>query len=1483
MMLDAAGGLTLEENPASSDLELGDSDGDVPMPDYFLGVRRLLLLAAPTHGRAPPTELPLQAELGGGGWPVHTGFHGAGGGSGSGDGDVKVCGESQWGLGPDHSKQCYGGLNSNAHDVATQGQQESHGWEHANEVCTEAGARLCTVTELMNEVTRGTGCQHDAEMTWSSETHASCDGHITVQGGQHRGDEACPDECHVGWISGGNGNGQNCATCKCTPRCAPDSVAHAVRCCADVDVEEAKVRCEKYIGYRGTLKPPPPVTNMQSTSGAGAGSIATAADVQTQRQCKSETSCAQLQKSYGGWQVGARTEDVRAGACTGGQYPISGNPLNPLDSFEHHEKMVCAESAAGLGSINAAGQRTNQCHGGTNGGQDGGCHDTVGDRTSHSGAAGSGGADNRISGWSHALSICEGVGARLCTIEELLADVTRNRGCGHDCEMVWSSQTWSGCKPNQHLVAQGGSNCGYQICPTECPCDQYTGERSCCMCKPRCADDSESRAVRCCADVFFEGSNMRDVELTADLPTGSCHFDPCVNVACAQGQTPENSVDCDAALQSCLIHTPHVHGGNTCPESAVSGQHSAVANQLTQLDQIMARSDHGAACNNGVRRCGATSESTMGWNGEPDRAIDGRHCSEFGEGSCTHTDAGVVDDREANGRQHGPAWWQVDLGGPTTVTKVDVWHRTGCGDTVIDPVTGHQDASACNRRLEGAHVFVSNEERAPGGTMWSVTTCNRPCMSATDIGCCTICGVIHDALGQQPEHVVCGLEPQCNSRTKPDGTPNTPTCGPRGMGCRKGTYTNGQCPNLCADGNLADAVTGMCASSCPAGTTKQIVAGYEQCVYPGQSYGTAPTGGGVANVRQDAEAGLGAQNPQQPYSPLTNPIQKPHGRYVSVSHVHDGPTDHSQGGSSDGWVITLCEVRVTGAREAENYGAYVSPTSGSCLEYQPGGPNNHPEPIQPPPPPAACASAKSCSQLHSMYGGWVERTSFNTMQNVCGESDNGLGGCGKNQCFGGIVQGGQDLGAGVIEPPHTDASTGGWSHAHKICQDAGARLCTVEELKNEVGRGTGCQHDGEMVWTSETCDVNTFGYDEPSAHITVQGGLHRADEACPDECSVGEASGDCMGGEGYCEQELTRGIHAGETDICHYDACVGSDYSPGTCAIATANAGGGHSCDMTGGAAANPPSRYPWAPIGEGSTFNRCVNGKRVCGGYGVDGRGGTASSTVGWGGEPNRAIEQHVETAGATAWGQGSCTHTDAGSQTETNIDGSPHGPAWWQVDLGQGALVNHVDLKHRTDCCQDRLEFASVWVSETADYTTGTKCGTLSDHTMSPEVSQCGQVYGRYVTVAHAHGVDTHGGGTSGGRVVTICDAKVWGVRGRTDTSACTCTPRCAQDSLNMAVRCCADTNPRDAGATCAAKPKYSGKLMPAIVGDGTAWYMWLLYVVIAVAAVVGLLKFWPLIAAKIPKSGPSMSGGGMGGGGGGGMEEGLAAPSSGDSIYG
>ena len=99
-------------------------------------------------------------------------------------------------------------------------------------------------------------------------------------------------------------------------------------------------------------------------------------------------------------------------------------------------------------------------------------------------------------------------------------------------------------------------------------------------------------------------------------------------------------------------------------------------------------------------------------------------------------------------------------------------------------------------------------------------------------------------------------------------------------------------------------------------------------------------------------------------------------------------------------------------------------------------------------------------------------------------------------------------------------------------------------------------------------------------------------------------------------------------------------------------------------------------------------------------------------------------------------------------------------------------------------------------------------------------------------------------------------------------------------MAVRCCADKVPRDAAAACSALPdpmglgkarQYTGPLKPAIIG-GTAWYMYLLYVALAIVVAAALVKLWPLIVTKIP----------TGKTGGGGMGEGLAAD-SGDSIYG
>jgi hypothetical protein len=187
--------------------------------------------------------------------------------------------------------------------------------------------------------------------------------------------------------------------------------------------------------------------------------------------------------------------------------------------------------------------------------------------------------------------------------------------------------------------------------------------------------------------------------LAAGLARDACHWDPCREAQNSQDPTsleespawacaavPENPT----LLNTGYGRSPHAEGGcRTC----------------TGEDMPM----------NGVRRCGAASQSTMGWgspndpgksHGEPGSAIDGDYDTSFGAGSCTHTDL-------------TPAWWQVDLGQKVIVDRVNIWHRTDC----------------CRDRLESAQIFVSltpdfsaGEECAPlsNSTMEPETAqCNK--------------------------------------------------------------------------------------------------------------------------------------------------------------------------------------------------------------------------------------------------------------------------------------------------------------------------------------------------------------------------------------------------------------------------------------------------------------------------------------------------------------------------------------------------------------------------------------------------------------------------------------------------------------------------------------------------------------------------------------------------------------------------------------
>jgi hypothetical protein len=70
-------------------------------------------------------------------------------------------------------------------------------------------------------------------------------------------------------------------------------------------------------------------------------------------------------------------------------------------------------------------------------------------------------------------------------------------------------------------------------------------------------------------------------------------------------------------------------------------------------------------------------------------------------------------------------------------------------------------------------------------------------------------------------------------------------------------------------------------------------------------------------------------------------------------------------------------------------------------------------------------------------------------------------------------------------------------------------------------------------------------------------------------------------------------------------------------------------------------------------------------------GKPATQSSTPSWGKPANAATDGNRDGN----FGDGSVTHTDRDQN------------AWWQVDLGKNAMIDHVGIYGRTDCCSERL----------------------------------------------------------------------------------------------------------------------------------------------------------------------------------------------------
>jgi len=80
--------------------------------------------------------------------------------------------------------------------------------------------------------------------------------------------------------------------------------------------------------------------------------------------------------------------------------------------------------------------------------------------------------------------------------------------------------------------------------------------------------------------------------------------------------------------------------------------------------------------------------------------------------------------------------------------------------------------------------------------------------------------------------------------------------------------------------------------------------------------------------------------------------------------------------------------------------------------------------------------ASTCEDL-----GWTNADSYGSSE-VCGESYRGLGGC-----------------SGELP----------WFEAQEFCTNAGARLCSADELGHDEARATGCGLDRKQVWSDSEC------------------------------------------------------------------------------------------------------------------------------------------------------------------------------------------------------------------------------------------------------------------------------------------------------------------------------------------------------------------------------------------------------------------------------
>eukprot|EP01047_Picozoa_sp_COSAG01_P046434 COSAG01_NODE_4361_length_5098_cov_2.121024_1_plen_1077_part_10 len=365
-------------------------------------------------------------------------------------------------------------FNNNQFGNGTRGCVHNRDFAAAKAVCVGDGARLCTIQEMLNRCTAGTGCQHDADLIW---TGTGCtppaSHHFTVIGSP---------TVNVATLDGS------------TAKCSESNELHEVRCCSDRQIPGYSDRF-RMCGQRVWAESVFTASSTGGSGGQGLGCLSNQHWEVAEGVCAADgarlCTIGELASGCSRWTGCNHDRDliwsdtpctpppnymtVAIGRSSSHFAQISTGATKCAMTTEFHEVRCCADRG-----IPGYTRRSNR----------GPCRrvwaESVFSRVSL------GTSCEHSSDYSEADAVCHADGARLCTAAEVAADCTAGTGCNHDHDLVWTSTP---CTPT-HLFAAIGN-----------PANRGAVAR---QGNVQCEPTSALHEVRCCSDRRLGGYQRRN-------------------------------------------------------------------------------------------------------------------------------------------------------------------------------------------------------------------------------------------------------------------------------------------------------------------------------------------------------------------------------------------------------------------------------------------------------------------------------------------------------------------------------------------------------------------------------------------------------------------------------------------------------------------------------------------------------------------------------------------------------------------------------------------------------------------------------------------------------------------------------------------------------------------------------------------------------------------------------------------------------------